>query len=59
MNCFRQHSASETLDVQVFYENHSELIHQHSSQLVLVVVALVKDVLVNLTQQHNSLAATV
>ena len=48
MHCFCQHSASKAFNVQVFYENHSELVHQHSSQLVLMVAALVEDVLVNL-----------
>ena len=47
MHCFCQHSASKAFHVQVFDENHSELAHQHASQFVLMVVALVEDVLVN------------
>ena len=48
MHCFCQHSASKAFHVQVFYENHSELAHQHATEFVLMVVALVEDVLVNL-----------
>ena len=48
MHCFCQHSPSKAFHVQVFYENHPELAHQHASQFVLLVVALVEDVLVNL-----------
>ena len=48
MHCFCQHSASKAFHVQVFYENHAELAHQHASQFVLMVVALVEDVLMNL-----------
>jgi hypothetical protein len=48
MHCFCQHSTSKAFNVQVFYENHSKLAHQHASQFVLMVVALVEDVLVNL-----------
>ena len=59
MNVLRQHAASKTFDVQVFYENQSELVHQHASQFVLMVVALAEDVLVNLTQQHHRLTAAV
>ena len=48
MHCFCQHSASKAFNVQVFYENHPALAHQHGSQFVLLVVALVEDVLVYL-----------
>ena len=56
MNCFRQHSPGKTLDVQVFHENLSKLLHQLASQFVVMVITLVEDVLVNLTQEHNCLA---
>ena len=58
MHCFCQHSASKAFNVQVFYENHSELAHQLASPLVLVVVTLLEDVLVNLLQPHDRFATT-
>ena len=48
MHRFGQQSASKAFNVQVFYANHPALAHQHTSQFVLMVVALVEDVLVNL-----------
>ena len=56
MNCFRQHSPGKTLDVQVFHENLSKLLDQHARQFVVMVITLVEDVLVDLTQEHNCLA---
>jgi len=41
MNCFRQHSPGKTLDVQVFHENLSKLLHQHARQFVVMVITLV------------------
>ena len=58
MNLLRQNAASKTLHVQVLNENQSELIHQHASQLVLMIQTLVKDVLVNLAQDYNRFATS-
>ena len=55
----RQHAASETPNVQVFDGYQSVLIHQHASEFVLMVETLVEDVLVNLTQEHDCLAAAI
>jgi len=44
------------LDVQVFHENLCKLLDQHARQFVVMVITLVEDVLVDLTQEHHCLA---
>jgi hypothetical protein len=55
---FREPAARQTLDVEIFDEDFSVLIYQSSGQLVLMVAALIKDMLMNLTQQHYGFATT-
>src|SRR5436853_3498807 len=55
----RQHSFSESLDVQIFNSNKSVVINKPSANLVMKVCALIRNVKMYTRQKLHSFAATV
>jgi len=53
VNGFGKHAAGKTLDVQVFHDDGSEVLHQFVGLLVLKMFALVGDVGMRLLQQQD------